>query len=97
VYQDLSQTRVSWDLAQKQKFQKMMFPEGLIFDRQSSTYRTKQINAIILSIGPALAKKRLRFKQINPQSDIGANKILVLVPTAVCFILHAEKVIIGAN
>ena len=45
--QDLSQMWVSGDLAQKQKFQKIMFPEGLNYGQPNSTYRTLPINSLI--------------------------------------------------
>jgi site-specific DNA recombinase len=48
--QNLSQLWVSGDLTERVKFQKMMFPEGIEYDRQNSTYRTKRVNALILCI-----------------------------------------------
>ncbi len=48
--QNLSKIWSSSDLDNKLRFQKMVFPEGLGYDRQKSSYRTQRINNVLLRI-----------------------------------------------
>ncbi|MBP6730429.1 MAG: recombinase family protein [Chitinophagales bacterium] len=48
--QNLSGLWASADLTNKQKLQKVIFPDGLAYDHPNHTYRTKRVNSVILQI-----------------------------------------------
>ena len=50
------------------KFQKMIFPDGLTYDRQNSTYRTGRVNTLIAQIA-SLARVSSENETENPQQN----------------------------
>ena len=42
---------VSSDISRKEKLQKLIFPEGIIFDKKNNAFRTKRVNSIFELIG----------------------------------------------
>ena len=55
-------------LAEKAKFQKMMFPEGISYDLENRSYRTNRVNTVILQIAH-LAKVLGKNKKRNPSKN----------------------------
>ena len=48
------------DIGRKEKLQKLVFPDGIIYDRQKSRFRTEKVNivfALIASLNGDIAKK----------------------------------------
>jgi len=82
--QDLSQIWVSGDLAQKQKFQKMMFPDGLTYDRRNSIYRTGRANSLIAQIASLARVSEENETENSQQNDensprVAPSKLLIYV------------------
>jgi site-specific DNA recombinase len=66
--QKLSQLWVSNDLTGKIKLQKMIFPEGVEYDLENRTYRTRRVNTLILQIAQ-LARVSDEKKARNSASE----------------------------
>lgn len=47
IISNLSNFWVSGDYDDKRKLQEVLFPSGVLFDKQSNNYRTQQVNAIL--------------------------------------------------
>jgi len=84
--QDLSQIWVSGDLAQKQKFQKMIFPDGLTYDRQNSTYRTGRVNTLIAQIA-SLARVSAENKTENSHHFVENSPRVAPSKLSICLVV----------
>lgn len=67
--QKLSQLWVSSDLSNKVKIQKMVFPEGIEYDLENRSYRTKRVNSLILQIAQ-LARVSTENKKRNSAIEL---------------------------
>ena len=60
----------SSDLTQKYTLQKLMFPEGILYDRQKHTYRTNRVNSVfevIACVSKELGQKKCGQRKKNFQ------------------------------
>jgi site-specific DNA recombinase len=77
------------DFYQKQQFQNMLFPEGLVYDAQNNDYRTPTVNPVISYIADLSKdlehKKSRNFGKTNQNSGFvpGAGVEPARFPTGV--------------
>ncbi len=64
IAEKLSQLWVSRDFVNKQRLQYLVFPDGILYNKEKGTYRTEQINSIFAEI-PPLARVLEKNKKGN--------------------------------
>ena len=87
--ENLSQTWVSANYTDKQKLQYLVFPEGILYDKENDTVRTPRINSLFLCI-PLLARdvdENQKGNQVNDclfGSNVGTTRFELATPCTPC-------------
>jgi hypothetical protein len=50
----------------KEKLQKLIFPEGIIYDKKNGAFRTPKVNSVIAEIARPSGDLLLKTKGLNP-------------------------------
>lgn len=74
---ELATMWTSSDISKKEKLQKLIFPDGIIYDRQKGRFRTEKVNivfALITSLNGDTAKKKKGQTGAFPSLSLSAEK-----------------------
>ena len=75
IAQNLSQAWVSAEYEQKQRLQKLVFPEGILYGKQKGVVRTPRVNSLFEAI-PLLAVDSSKKKKADPSKNrLQSNKV----------------------
>ena len=89
IAQNLSQLWISGDFVTKQKLQYLIFPEGILYDKKTSTVRTPRVNELFRQIPllTSVSEKKKKGNQTNDclfGSNVGTTRFELATPCTPC-------------